>query len=252
MLSLMRVFPALFSLCSLMFTATANNAEAAEAFGESVQFRGSLTNSRIKFEREKKGTVAFLGGSITEMEGYRPMVCDILKKRFPATDFKFVAAGISSTCSTTGAFRLERDVLAQGTVDLFFVEFAVNDDQDAAHTRAECIRGMEGIIRHMRQANPNVDIVMTFFVNEGMLKTLREGKTPLTMEAHEAVAKHEEVSTIRLGKEVAEQISAGKLTWKQYGGVHPAPFGNAIAASMIDELFHRAWGKPLAADAALT
>ncbi len=232
-----------------MLAATAIRAETAGSFGENVQFRGSLTNSLIKFEREKKGTVAFLGGSITEMEGYRPMVCDILKKRFPATDFKFVAAGISSTCSTTGAFRLATDVLAQGPVDLFFVEFAVNDDQDAAHTRAECIRGMEGIIRHMRQANPNVDIVMTFFVNEGMLKTLQDGKTPLTMEAHEAVARHEEVSTIRLGKEVAEQITAGKLTWKQYGGVHPAPFGNAIAASMIDDLFNRAWVKPVAADA---
>ena len=209
-----------------------------------------MNNSRLRFEREKKGTVAFMGGSITEMEGYRPMVCDRLKKRFPQTDFKFIAAGISSTCSTTGAFRLASDVLSQGPIDLFFVEFAVNDDQDAAHTRVECIRGMEGIIRHIRQANPNVDIVMTFFVNEGMLKTLQEGKTPLTMEAHEAVAAHEKVSSIRLGREVADEITAGKLTWKQYGGVHPAPFGNAIAASMIDDLFSRAWAQPLNQEAA--
>ena len=31
--------------------------------------------------------------------------------------------------STTGAFRLERDVLSAGPLDLLFVEFAVNDDQ---------------------------------------------------------------------------------------------------------------------------
>ena len=220
---------------------------AAPPFGDNVQFRGSLTNSRIRFEQQKKGTVAFMGGSITEMNGYRPMVCERLKKRFPQTDFKFIDAGISSTCSTTGAFRLASDVFAQGPVDLFFVEFAVNDDQDAAHTRTECIRGMEGIIRHARQLNPNIDIVMTFFVNEGMLKTLQEGKVPLTIEAHETVAKHEAVSTINLAKEVAEEITAGKLTWKQYGGVHPAPFGNAIGASMIDELFNRAWTQPMAA-----
>lgn len=219
-------------------------------FGDKVQFRGSLDNSRLKFEREKKGTVAFMGGSITEMEGYRPMVCDILKKRFPQTDFNFIAAGISSTCSTTGAFRLERDVLDKGPVDLFFVEFAVNDDQDAHHTRAECIRGLEGIIRHARRVNPNVDIVVTFFVNEGMLKTLQDGQVPLTMEAHDAVAQHEGVSTIRLGREVADEITAGTLTWKQYGGVHPAPFGNAIAARMIDELFSRAWKQPLASTTA--
>jgi lysophospholipase L1-like esterase len=221
----------------------------APPFGTNVQFRGNLNNSRFQFETTKKGRVAFIGGSITEMDGYRPMVIDILKKRFPATDFTFISAGISSTCSTTGAFRLESDVLAGGPVDLFFVEFAVNDDQDAHHPRAECVRGLEGILRHARTQNPNMDIVVTFFCNEGMIKTLQDGKTPLTIEAHETVAAHYSISTINLAKEVAEEISAQKLTWKQYGGVHPAKFGNAICASMIDELFTRAWVQPLAKDA---
>ena len=74
-------------------------------FGENVVLRGSLNNSRIKFETEKKGTVAFMGGSITQMNGYRPMVCELLKKRFPDTAFKFIDAGIASTCSTTGPGR---------------------------------------------------------------------------------------------------------------------------------------------------
>jgi lysophospholipase L1-like esterase len=227
-------------------------ADAGRPFGDNVRARGSLDNSRLKFQYGHKGSVAFIGGSITEMEGYRPMVCELLKKRFAPTEFKFTGAGISSTCSTTGAFRLASDVFGEGPVDLLFVEFAVNDDQDAHHTRAECVRGMEGIIRHARALNPNVDIVVTFFVNEGMLKTLQDGKKPLTIEAHEAVCAHYAVPTINLATEVAEEITAGKLTWKQYGGVHPAPFGNAICAKMIDELFSRAWGKPLAADAKLT
>ncbi len=240
----------LLSLTALLPTETAFAADAAAPFGENVQFRGSMDNSRVKFERGKKGTVAFIGGSITEMNGYRPMVSESLQKRFSGTEFKFIDAGISSTCSTTGAFRLATDVFAEGPVDLFFVEFAVNDDQDAAHTREECIRGLEGIIRRARQLNPNIDIVVTYFVNEGMLATIQSGKTPLTMEAHEAVAKHYGVPTIHLGREVAGQITAGTLTWKQYGGVHPAPFGNAIAARMIDELFHRAWLAPLPEEAA--
>ena len=210
-----------------------------------VQFRGNLDNARAVFEKTKKGHVAFMGGSITEMNGYRPMVCEILKQRFPETAFTFTDAGIASTCSTTGAFRLDRDVLGKGPVDLFFVEFAVNDDQDAAHTRAECIRGMEGIIRHARKVNPNMDIVVTFFVNEGMVKTLQSGGTLLTVEAHETVAKHYDVSTINLAKEAAEEITAGALTWKQYGGVHPAPYGNRICANMIDGLFGLAWKQPL-------
>ena len=107
--------------------------------------RGSYANSQCQFERNKTGRVAFMGGSITQMNGYRPMVASLLQKRFPETTFTFTPAGISSTCSTTGAFRLATDVLAKGPVDLFFIEFAVNDDQDAGHSSQECVRGMEGL-----------------------------------------------------------------------------------------------------------
>ena len=229
--------------CALLLTLATLH---AAPFGERVQLRGSLDNSRLKFEQTGKGRVAFLGGSITEMDGYRPMVSDILKKRFPKTAFDFVNAGIASTCSTTGAFRFSTDVLAGGTPDLLFVEFAVNDDQDAEHSRADCIRGMEGIIRQALRANPKMDIVVTYFVNEGMVKTFQAAGMPVPVEAHEAVAKHYGVSTIHLGEEVAAEITGGKLTWKQYGGTHPAPFGHAICASMIDELFTRAWAAPIA------
>ncbi len=234
----------------LVFSVSPASGESDAAFGERVQWRGDLQNSRAHFEREKKGRVAFLGGSITEMDGYRPMVAEILKKRFPQTAFDFVNAGIASTCSTTGAFRFSRDVLAGGAPDLLFVEFAVNDDQDAAHTRAECIRGLEGIVRQARTANPKMDIVVTYFVNEGMVKTYQAGGTPLPVEAHEAVAEQYGISTIHLGAEVAAEMKAGTLTWQKYGGTHPAPFGNAICARMIDALFTRAWSAPLAESAA--
>ena len=215
---------------------------------KNVEARGTLVNARIQFDHQKKGHVAFMGGSITEMNGYRPMVCENLKKRFPETKFTFTNAGISSTCSTTGAFRLTRDVLAKGPVDLFFVEFAVNDDQDAAHTRKECIRGMEGIISQIRKHNPFADIVMVHFVNPGMLMTIQEGKEPLPMEAHNEVAKRYNVSVIHLAREVADQIKADKLTWKQFGGTHPAPYGNRICANMIEEMFTALWSKPLSPD----
>ena len=87
----------------LLAPAISHAAEPARPFGSNVQWRGSLNNSRLQFEQGKKGRVAFIGGSITEMNGYRPMVCEALKQRFPQTEFTFVDAGISSTCSTTGA-----------------------------------------------------------------------------------------------------------------------------------------------------
>ena len=235
-------------LLPLILLALATGAFAADQFGDRLAPRGSLDNARVQFEKKGTGHVAFLGGSITEMNGYRPLVMAWLEKRFPEAEFTFTNAGISSTCSTTGAFRLSDDVLAHGPLDLLFVEFAVNDDQDAAHTRRECIQGLEGIIRQARRYNPNCDIVVTYFVNPGMLETLQEGKTPLPIAAHEEVCRHYEVPSVHLAGEVADRISAGTFSWKEYGGTHPALPGNSLCASMIAELLSSAWGTPLDAN----
>ena len=125
----------------------ATDTNRGRAAASNIHFRGKLTNALHTFSTQDKGHVAFIGGSITEMNGYRPLVCELLQRRFPKSEFLFTNAGIASTCSTTGAFRLQRDVLNKGRVDLLFVEFAVNDQEDAQHTRRECIRGLEGIVR---------------------------------------------------------------------------------------------------------
>jgi len=246
------MFKRLLIPCLLALVSVGQSFSQAAEPNRNIVRRGSYANSQIKFERDKKGHVAFIGGSITEMNGYRPMVCEDLQKRYPDTKFTFTAAGISSTCSTTGAFRLNRDVLSKGPVDLFFIEFAVNDDQDAGHARRECIRGMEGIIRQCRTYNPNMDIVVTFFVNPGMLEMLQKGKTPISMGSHSEVLEHYNVSTIHLAREAADRITAGTLTWKEYGGTHPKPLGNRIGADMIKTLLDDAWSKPLSPSVKLT
>ena len=207
---------------------------------ENVHLRGRLDHSYDAIVNKKEATVAFIGGSITEMNGYRVIISDMLKKRFKETEFTFVNAGISSTCSTTGAFRLKRDVLDEDP-DLLLVEFAVNDDQDAVHAERECKRGMEGILRHTLLHNPKMDIVVTHFVNPPMLELLQQGETPISSGAHEDVARHYGVSTVDLAREVAEQISEGALTWKEYGGTHPKEPGNRLAAKLVEDLLTTAW-----------
>ena len=221
-----------------------------EEKNSNVHVRGGLTNARIQFETKKTGHVAFLGGSITEMNGFRPLVCDLLTHRFPQTKFTFTNAGIASTCSTTGAFRLASDVLDKGPGDLLFVEFAVNDDQDAHHTRQECIRGMEGIVRHLSARNPNADVVFVYFVNPSMLKTVQDGKVPLTIASHEEVARRYGITAVNVAGALAEGIAAGTMTWQRYGGVHPARPGNEFCAGLVAELLKRAWKDPLPANAA--
>lgn len=215
------------------------------------RLRSTLDNARLRFERTGQGRVAFLGGSITEMEGYRPRVMAALQRRFPNTRFDFVNAGVSSTCSTTGAFRLAHDVLSRGRIDLLLFEFAVNDDQDAHHTRQECILGVEGIVRHALASNPEMDLVMLYFLNADMNQTLQEGRIPPTIKAHDEVAQHYQISTVNIARYVGQQIGGRLLTWKQYGGVHPAPLGNDLAAGLVERLFEAAWQRPLSEAAQL-
>lgn len=215
---------------------------------KNIHLRGNFNNCRAIFEKTKRGHVAFLGGSITEMNGYRPMVCEMLKKRFPQTKFTFTEAGIGSTCSDTGAFRLTEDVLSKGPVDLLFVEFTVNDDQDSFYSKEKAIRGMEGIIAHTLEYNPNADIVMINFVNEKILAALRNGKPIGSYDCHVSVAKQHNITNIDLAKELADQVNAGTMTWKMYGGVHPNKRGCKMCADMIANVLLKEWSKPLASD----
>ncbi len=232
----MGVFAVLSVYAAAQDAKTVTVVESANA-----QLRGSLQNCLHKFEHDKTGHVAFLGGSITEMNGYRPIMEKWLRARFPETKFTFTNAGIASTCSHTGACRLQRDVFSKGPVDLLLVEFAVNDDQDAHHTGDDCTRGMEGIIRHTMRNNPLTDIVMIHFVNPEMLATAQAGKMQLSATQHEAVAKHYNISSVNLPAEVADRIKAGTLTWDQFGGTHPGPIGNQLAADLVAGILNAGW-----------
>jgi sialidase-1 len=213
--------------------------------------RGGLNNCRIRFERDRKGRVAFLGGSITWGGKWREMVCDELRRRFPSTEFEFLNAGISSLGSTPGAFRFARDVLAHGPVDLLFEEAAVND-QTNGQTPQEAVRGMEGIVRQARLANPAVDIVLLHFADPDKLALIRQGKQPPVIQSHERVAACYQVPSIDLAREVTERIHAGEFTWeKDFRDLHPSLFGHGVYFRSINRLFDAAWRRPLAADAKL-
>ena len=235
------VLPVVTFAAMSVFAAAEDQKTIPVAESANALLRGSLQNCLHKFEHDKTGHVAFLGGSITEMNGYRPIMEQWLTAKFPATKFTFTNAGIASTCSHTGAFRLQRDVLSKGPVDLLLVEFAVNDDQDAHHISDDCTRGMDGIIRHAIRNNPLTDIVMIHFVNPEMLATAQAGKMQLSAMQHEAVAKHYNISSVNLPAEVADSIKAGTLTWDQFGGTHPGPIGNQLAADLVAGILSAGW-----------
>ena len=180
-----------------------------------------------------KKTVAFLGGSITEMDGFRPRVMRLLREKYPQVDFKEIAAGLSSTCSDAGAYRLEEDLLSKGVPDLFVVEAAVNDDQDGHFDFSHCVRGMEGAIRHVLATNPACAVVVGLMVNKGQYNDLRRGNLPVPYAAHTRVACRYGAAVADVGSALVASAKAGGMSWAEYGDCHPSPAGCDFAATVV-------------------
>ncbi len=217
---------------------------------EYFQLRDGLADCRAKFENEKRGRVVFYGGSITFNPGWRDEVMRYLQQRFPETKFDFVASGIPSLGSVPHAFRLERDVLAGGPVDLIFVEAAVNDhNYDTYPNRAElALRGMEGVVRHLRQANPMTDILEMHFVHDEHLPIYNLGQIPYTIAAHEQVATRYGCPSLNLSREVSDRINAHEFTWaSDFRDIHPSPYGQLLYANSITRMLDAAFAAPVAA-----
>jgi sialidase-1 len=210
------------------------------------ELRNGLANSRAKFEREKFGRVVFLGGSITQSSGWRDLVMDYLRVKFPDTKFEFIGAGIGSLGSVPHAFRLERDVLSKGPVDLLFVEAAVNDTSNTSEYPERMLRGMEGLVRHARSVNPFTDIVQMHFVMPEHIADYNEERVPVSIAMHEAVAQFYGNPSLNLSKEVTDRIKAGEFTWEDdFRDLHPSPFGHELYARSIQHMLKSAWSGPV-------
>jgi lysophospholipase L1-like esterase len=209
--------------------------------------RGALDNCRLQFLNEKKGRVAFLGGSITAMNGWRDLTCEMLKKRFAETQFEFNNAGVGGTNSTLGAFRLENDVFKNGPVDLLFLEYAVNDDGGTDEPDNRPARAIEGIIRHARRENPKIDIVIQYFADTVKVGQIRKGAMPAIILKHDAVAEHYAIPTINMATEMTRRIDAGEFTWEQFSKdtCHPSTFGHDRYAECIGAFLDAAWKSPV-------
>lgn len=215
-------------------SATKKNALDSKAF---IKLYGNLTNTHYRINTEKKATVAFLGGSITDMKGWRDLVGEMLKEKYPETEFIFINAGIPSLGSLPHAFRLEQDVLSKGRIDLIFIESAVNDYVNGTPESVQR-RALEGLVRHAKRKNKYTDIVMMAFADENKISEYNAGKIPQEIKVHEAIAKQYQLPFINLAEEVSARIAAHEFTWKDdFKNLHPSPFGHKIYLRSITALF---------------
>ncbi|MDR2439054.1 MAG: SGNH/GDSL hydrolase family protein [Planctomycetaceae bacterium] len=213
---------------------------------EPLQIREGVGNVLGKLNKGENVTIAYLGGSITAANGWRPKTTEWFKKNFPNTPIKEIHAAIGGTGSNLGVFRLAHDVL-QYHPDLLFVEFAVND---GGVLPEHIWRSMEGIVRQTWKANPETDIVFVYTISEALVKEPREGICNRSMSSMELLADFYGIPSINFAVPVLALEKSGKLLFKgesapegvilfSHDSVHPLDAGHQIYTQAVIESFEK-------------
>jgi len=205
-------------------------------------------NKRLKkaIEKAKKGedvTIAYIGGSITQGAGAKPIhhSCyayqsySIFKKLFGQNGgdhIHFVKAGVGGTPSELGMLRYERDVLKNGAVqpDIVIVEFAVNDADD--ETEGKCYESL--VLKALSAENePAVILLFSVFISDW---NLQERLAPVGI--------HYDLPMVSVKDAVVEQFYLSKaegnvVTKRQYfyDIYHPTNTGHTIMADSLGYMF---------------
>ncbi|RAV04667.1 SGNH/GDSL hydrolase family protein [Paenibacillus sp. YN15] len=187
---------------------------------EELFTRNGLPNIFGRLAKGGDVTVAYLGGSITRAEGYRVMTAQWLEEQYPAARIRAINAGVSGTGSDLGCARLEMQVL-QHKPDLVTVEFVVNDGGDP-----ESKARVEGIVRQIRKASPQTDILFLYTLAERDVAEFQAGRYQKGASLQEEVADYYGIPSIHLGVEVSRRAGEGSL-------IFTAPQGAEAKAGAI-------------------
>lgn len=196
---------------------------------------GNMTRMSDVFQKAQNGediTVAYIGGSITEgynagtTEFYAKTCTDLLQGYFPDITVTGVNAGISGTPSLLGNLRLERDVLSADP-DIVFVEFAVNDGQEADYKNA-----YESLVRTLLTQEKDIAVVLLFTV-------LDSGYT--CQEHMSKIGANYDLPMISVHDSVYEEIEAGRMTWQDYSNdqSHPNAYGHKCITDFVDNYYQK-------------
>ena len=219
------------------------NISKSSEFASFIHERASLSNTYNKLTKDKKLTVAYFGGSVTvgysssdrEKYSWRARTTAWLSENFPDAQITEINSAIGATGSHLGAFRVQRDIIAQSP-DLVFIEFAVNDSYNG-ESEASASENYEAIVRSIRKALPECDIVNVYIIDSGKASG---GGDFAQKKAHEKVAQAYDIPAIDVGKAlITKKALRGNSSseWKNYFSdiVHMTDAGFEEYAKVISE-----------------
>jgi hypothetical protein len=227
-------------LCVALLAAAAQGAPVQAA--AYVKARDGLPFTFQKAAKGEKIRISFYGGAVTVGEGaskpelcYRQLLLQQLRALYPKTEFKgydYMAPGNGSLLC---AFNIGKDT-RYGASDLFVFEFAIDD---AAAPESQVAEAVEGIVRQLRNAFPETEILFLYAFSKDQMDAFRKGELPGCIRAQEKVADHYGIPSVNVAKFVADRIQAGELSLDAFAkdGVRPTDLGHALYLEAMKPLF---------------
>ena len=201
-----------------------------------------LENTLYKLTVEKKLTVGYYGGSITDGTGasdaektsYRALVTEWFRKTYPDAEITGFNASIGGTGTGYGTFRCEKDLLCRDP-DLVFIEYCVNDFGDSYDN---VLPQAEAIIRKIRKTRPLVDVIAVVSTDEDVEATLESGRAFESRDAMLTVAYRYGVPSADPGSALLFRVLRGGDDWASYApdGSHPSDLGHSVMADVITSI----------------
>jgi len=207
---------------------------------------GNLLRMKRAIAKARAGedvTIAYIGGSITQGAGAKPIATnsyayrsyEAFKKRFGKGDgsnVHFIKAGVGGTPSELGLTRYEDDVLRKGTVepDVVVIEFAVNDAGD--ETNGVCYESL-ALMAMEGPGNPAVVLLFAVFMDDYNLQ-----------DNLSRVGYHYNLPMVSIKNAVTPQFyqETPVITKRQffYDLYHPSNDGHRIMADCLDYFWQKA------------
>lgn len=210
-------------------------------------------NYRLKkvIEKAKKGeevTIAYIGGSITQGAGAKPIntmcyayrsykaFCDMFSP-CGGDNIHYVKAGVGGTSSEFGMIRYDRDVTKDGEIspDLVIIEYAVNDEGDETEGVS-----FESLVLKVLQAENEPAVLLNFavFMSDWNLQRRLQ-----------PVGERYELPMVSVKDAVVPQFDESDIITKRqffYDIYHPTNDGHRIMGDCIAYLFEKVDKEPMA------
>lgn len=208
---------------------------------KSLYSYGNTTRMMNKIRQAQNGekiTIAYIGGSITEgltageQDCYAKLSCDYFSEKFCSkNNIEYINAGLSGTPSKLGVLRLNRDVL-QYEPDIVFIEFAVNDGNDALYQGA-----YESMVRRILNQKNSPAVVL-------LMSTTQEGYT--AQDYMKNIGDYYQLPVISYADALTYMFENEKMTWDDFSDdqSHPNKEGHKLVCDMISYYYDTVSSQP--------